>query len=67
MTRVLIIERDTATEAISHLNDFVAKMEEFTTKHTTYSFESSVTKLKNDKWEVKVAITRNEQGNDTTT
>lgn len=51
----LLVYRDTATEALDHLDEFIQKMNEFVIKHPNYEYTSSVSRDSKG-WQIKVTI-----------
>lgn len=60
MQKTLIVYRPTATEALTHLDEFNNKMIQFIELHPSYSFESSLKKRELD-WQITVTIDNNEK------
>jgi hypothetical protein len=62
MKKTLIVYRDTATEALDHLDKFAQKMSQFIEEHPTFAYESSLKRRKEEKdWEITVTIEDNEK------
>lgn len=54
-----VVVRDTATEAMNHLDEFQTKMDVFVKDNPIYTYESSLD-YKEDKWYVSVKVKKDE-------
>lgn len=66
MNKEFIVYRDSIIEALNHLEEFKAKMDNFVEKNPEYSYTSGIEE-KGKTWEVTVKVKKDEQVNTTTT
>ena len=57
--RIYIVRRDTATEALDHLDEFIPKMKKYCEKNPSYDFSYSVKKV-DDEYEVEIKVVTDE-------
>ena len=65
ITKSYLVRKDTIKEALDHLEEFIAKMELFVSKHPDYTYNISICEMpsrnKFPRWEVQTNITRYEK------